>query len=188
MDGTLVSSSFLLQNHHECLVSWEIYYLVLTMPDALPRALRFHLGHAGFFSLGSASASGIFTCGWGLPSIQAEEIVNDAATYLYLWISGNDYILPPDGCSLDQPRARTPGFWDLNIFYRIRVVLANQPPTLHLPTYTHTHTHTHTPKDTYTFPSPFCSEEVLAGLRSLCNLLLNHALPFRDWTKPLAAT
>lgn len=142
MDGTLVSSSFLLQNHHECLVSWEIYYLVLTMPDALPRALRFHLGHAGFFSLGSASASGIFTCGWGLPSIQVEEIVNDAATYLYLWISGNDYILPPDGCSLDQPRARTPGFWDLNIFYRIRVVLANQPPTLHLPTYAHTHTHT----------------------------------------------
>ena len=118
---------------------------------------------------------------WGLPSIWAEETVNDAASCLYLLCnSGDDCTSPSDVYPLDQPRARTLGFWDPNIFYCIRVILANRSNQTHTCAHTHTHTHTHA------CVSPSCPSHSAAEMsqqalwQSLCTLLLNHVLSSRE--------
>ena len=129
---------------------------LLICPAGLPRALRFHLGDARFFSLGSAPCPWHFTS-WDLPSICAEETINDAASCLYLLcISANGYASFPDIYPLDQPMARTLGSWGLITFYCIRVVLANGSH------HTHTHTHTHA-RVSLSYPSPPCCRDDPTG-------------------------
>ena len=144
---------------------------LLICPAGLPRALRLHLGDARFFSLGSAPCPWHFTS-WDLPSICAEETINDAASCLYLLcICANDYASFPDIYPLDQPMARTLGSWGLITFYCIRVVLANGSHQTH----THTHSHTHTPVSHFpTLPHPAAEMTQQAMWQSFCTLLLFH--------------